>query len=173
MRLNDDHPDQPRPVNGPASRLNLLLSWGGWRRDAVVDQLPRLLEPLGIRTIRVDCGQDAADVIRHDVVHIAVVDLEVPLSRGGRPDGAGGTRTLELLRRLEQPPPTVVVRPPQPEVRESVRGLLRALRGGAFTVLDRPLQLEPTLEVMRRILRRHYAGAWPAPRPDASERNDN
>ena len=74
----------------------------------------------------------------------------------------GGPRILQMLRRLTQPPPTVVVRPPQPTSRESVRSLSAALREGAFAVIDRPIELETLLEVMRRILRRHYADLWPA-----------
>ena len=74
---------------------------------------------------------------------------------------AAGPRILQLLRRLEQPPPTVVIRPRQPVARDSARGLAAALREGAFAVLDRPIHLEMMLEVMRRILRRHYADVWP------------
>jgi CheY-like chemotaxis protein len=142
-------------------RLNLLLTYGGWREGTVVDQLPRLLSPMGIYSIRAESCEEAADVIRSLPVHIAVVDLSIPLQRGQQAADSGGARTLQLLKRLEPAPPTVVVRPPQPASRESVRGLLEALRTGAFAVLDRPLELETLLEVMRRILRRYYADAWP------------
>jgi CheY-like chemotaxis protein len=171
-----------QPCTNPASqhRLNLLLSVPHWRQANAVDQLPNLLEPMGINTLRANSGEEAADVIRHVRVHIAVVDLSVPLQRCGAagpstsaagqsapavfsPAGSeGGPRILQLLRRLDQPPPTVVVRPPQPVARESIRSLTEALREGAFAVLDQPVQLESMLEVMRRILRRYYADLWPA-----------
>ena len=93
-------------------------------------------------------------------IHIAVVDLTIPLVQAA-PARAGGPRILQLLRRLNQPPPTVVIRPRQPIARDSARGLAAALREGAFAVLDRPIQLETMLEVMRRILRKHYADVWP------------
>ena len=153
----DGGPDQP---NTP--RLNLLLSYGGWRQGSVVDQLPRLLEPLGIRSIRVHCGREAAEAIQHEHIHIAMVDLDIPLDRGQSQTAPAGSRVLQLLRRLDHPPPTVVVRPPQVGPRDSARSLSEALREGAFAVLDRPLELETTLEVMRRVLRRHYADNWPA-----------
>ncbi|MGA1633071.1 MAG: hypothetical protein ACO4BU_13285, partial [Phycisphaerales bacterium] len=70
-------------------------------------------------------------------VHIAVVDLTIPMEPAARDEA--GPRVLQLLRRLEQPPPTVVVRPPQPSLRESGRGLADALREGAFAVLDGPV----------------------------------
>jgi CheY-like chemotaxis protein len=166
MWLCPDQPDDPArrdPDEHDADepRLNLLLTDAGWRRESVVDQLPRLLTPMGIRSIRVASGEEAADIIESVPVHIAFVDLSTPLRRGRRPTSTCGVQTLELLRRLSQPPPTVVVRPPQPALRESTRGLVDALRVGAFAVLDRPLQLETLLEVMRRILRRYYADEWP------------
>jgi DNA-binding NtrC family response regulator len=163
MYLRDDHPEPPLPADESGEspcRLNLLLSCGGWREEEAVDQLPRLLRPLGIRSIRVESGEEAADVLRAGPVHIAVVDLAIPLRRG-RATPAGGARILTLLRRLEEPPPTVVVRPPQPTTRESVRTLSAALREGAFAVVDRPMHVEAMLEIMRRILCRHYRNVWP------------
>lgn len=154
-------PDLPTDSAARAPRLNLLLSYGGWRDAATIDHLARLLEPMGICSVRVGSGEEAADAIRSLAVHIAIVDLAIPLHREAPGSAEGGPRILQLLRRLKQPPPTVVVRPPQPTARESARGLSDALREGAFAVLDRPLQLETMLETMRRILRRHYANVWP------------
>ena len=34
----------------------------------------------------------------------------------------------------------------------------------AFAVLDRPLHVEALLEVLRRVLKRHYENLWPQPR---------
>lgn len=149
--------------SGP--RLNLLVSYGGWRPVPVVDQVVRLLEPLGICGYRAHSGEEAAELIEQQPIHIAVVDLDLPL-RTPTDDEASpprcGDRILELLRRLEAPPPTVVVRSPQPTARESARELGRALREGVFTVVDRPVQLETMLEILRRIVRRYYADHWPA-----------
>jgi len=154
-------------------RLNLLLSYGGWRETPTVEHLARLLEPHGINCFRAESGEEATDLIRQIAIHIAIVDLAIPLRRAAvRPPvakppvtpataSAAGGRILQLLRRLEEPPPTVIVRPPQPATRESVRGLSEALREGAFAVVDRPVHLETMLEILRRILRRHYADHWP------------
>ena len=148
-------------------RLNLLLSCAAWRRDDPLDHLPPLLSPLGIQSLKAGSGEEAAEVIRNYTVHIAVVDLSIPLQRPTNAAAASqsaeaGPRVLQLLRRLESPPPTVVVRPPQPATRESARSLTQALRDGAFAVVDQPVRLESMLEVLRRILRRHYADGWPA-----------
>jgi DNA-binding response OmpR family regulator len=145
----------------PGARLNLLLSYGGWREHAAVRQLPRLLEPMGICALEADTCEEAASLIQHQPVHIAVVDLEIPLSHTGQQQTPGGARILQLLRRLDQPPPTIVVRPRQANNRQDVRELLASLREGAFAVIDRPLQLETILDTLRRVLRRHYQDAWP------------
>lgn len=163
MYVRDDQPgDCTDPSGRP--RLNLMLSYSGWQNHASpVEQLPRLLTPMGIRSYVVTSGDEATELIRHIPIHIAVVDLGIPLNRPASEQSAepGGPRILQMLRRLEQPPPTVVIRPPQPTVRESARTLQEALREGAFAVLDRPLRMETMLETMRRVLRRHYADNWP------------
>lgn len=160
-------------------RLNLLLSYGGWQPESWVDVLPRLLEPMGVRAVRARSGHEAAQVIRSTPVHIAVVDLSLPLEAkavvadaphaagvaefsGAAPGGEeGGERIMELLQRLECPPPTVIVKRRRTG-RENARSLSKALMSGAFAVLEPPVNIELALEVMRRILHRHYAGRWPS-----------
>lgn len=146
-------------------RLNLLLSYGGWQRDSWAEALPRLLEPLGVSSLRAGTAAQARDVIQRYPIHIAVVDLEVPL--GGRAADAepGGCRILELLSRLDAPPPTVVVKRARSH-RDDRRDICAALRAGAFAVLDQPRtqrDTETLLEVLRRCLLRHYRGVWPGP----------
>lgn len=170
VSVRPSHPDAP----GSHGRLNLLLTCAGWRDEPWPDQLPRLLEPLGVRVIRANSGREATAIIRANPVHVAVVDLSLPLDAaiGGmdpaaalnptdsRPPEEGGPRLLELLSRLNCPPPTVVVRRRRTR-REDARGLTSALDAGVFAVVDRPVQLETVLEVMRRVLRRFYADRWP------------
>jgi DNA-binding response OmpR family regulator len=159
------------PSGAPAGRLNLLLSYGGWRDEAAVLQAPRLLEPLGICTMEAGTCEEAEDLIRTRPIHIAVVDLEIPLRAAG-PTQPSGLRILQLLRRLDSPPPTIVVRPRQASARDDVRGLLGSLRDGAFAVLDRPMRLEALLDTLHRALRRHYKDLWPADaQPGLNTRN--
>jgi CheY-like chemotaxis protein len=160
------HATQSEAGPSASSRLNLLISRAGWRHDDPLEHLPPLLTPLGIRSITAGSGEEAAEVIRQYTVHLAVVDLSIPMQRCCTPAetstaAEAGPRVLQLLRRLESPPPTVVVRAAQPAMRESTRSLTQALREGAFAVLDQPVRLESMLEVLRRILRRHYADVWP------------
>lgn len=160
-------PAAPGSTPGPGvpGRLNLLLSYAGWRPESWVDQLPRLLEPMGVHSLRAGTGRQAKDLIQAHTIHIAVVDLGLPLDASPTTEDIteGGCRLLELLSRLQSPPPTVVVKRGKSQ-RDDSRELSDALRLGAFAVIDRPAggrDLELLLEVLRRALSRFYAGRWP------------
>ena len=155
--MNDVASQPPQPQ--ASSRLNLLFS-STWRQDVPSAELPRLLDPLGVRCLEARCGRDAATLVEQQEIHIAMVDLEMPMDLDGdrRP---AGHRLIQLLRRIEPTPPIVLLRPAQASRRESERGLSDALREGVFAVLDRPLGLESMLETLRRVVRRHYADRWP------------
>ncbi|MEL7473419.1 MAG: hypothetical protein AAGK04_08885 [Planctomycetota bacterium] len=166
-------PSDPAASREADARLNLLLTYGGWQQDPWVERLPRLLEPMGIRSLRAGSAREAETAIRSEPVHIAVVDLGVPLYCRDEPETSGGAsgaaapeagpRLLDLLARLETPPPTVVVKRER-AVRDEQREIAAALKHGAFAVVDRPhsqRELELMLEVLRRCLRRFYSGRWP------------
>ncbi len=143
----------------------MLVSAADWRQQPIAEQLPALLQPLGVECLRVSSGHEATDILRTVTVHIAVVDLAIPLRPGDDASARrseAGARLLQLLRRLDAPPPTIVIRPPQPSLRENARTLSDALREGAFAVLDRPVHMEALLEALRRVVRRHYRDHWPA-----------
>jgi len=165
---HDDAPASPATPSaggpGPHKRLNLLLSYAGWDPEPWIDTLPRLLEPMGVHALRAASGLEATQVIRLNPVHIAVVDLGLPLESDA-PASEGGPRLLEILRRLDQPPPTVVVKSARTQ-RDEARLLGAALRAGAFAVIDRPRSsgdIELMLDVLRRCLHRFYSGRWPEP----------
>jgi len=170
LRLHSLDADQTASAGGGSvRRLNLLLTYGGWRENAFADQLPIILDRIGIRCYRAESGDEASEVIRREHVHIPVIDLSIPMhpvSPRARQSGAravpAGPRVLQLLRRLEQPPPTIVVRPRQVDPSESARNLADALRDGAFTVLDDPVPIESMLQALERVVRRHYRDHWPA-----------
>lgn len=119
---------------------------------------------MGVVSHRAGTGREATTVLSSTRIHIAVVDLGLPLDQcptSGSEEA--GPRLLELLARQADPPPTVVVKRAKSH-REDAREINAALRLGAFTVLDRPRtaeDLNTMLEVLRRCLARHYRGLWP------------
>lgn len=164
------HPDfEPQGgCPGGDARLNLLLSYAGWQPDPLISRLPMLLQPMGIRSLTATTGREASDVIQSNRVHIALVDLALPLDKAPSSRSApefeeGGPRLLELLSRLEEPPPVVAVKRSRSS-RDDARDIAAALRLGAFAVVDRPStpgDLNLILEVLRRCLTRFYKGRWP------------
>lgn len=179
------HP-QHEANQGPAGdRLGLLIGYAGWREHSWADALPTLLAPMGITAHRATSGKQASTIISSTPIHIAVVDLGLPLDdapAGQTPSDAalaqGGPRLLEMLRRLAQPPHTVVIKRMR-GARDERREVAAALKLGAFAVIDPPRpaaaktttsqatgqastgEIEVLLEVLRRILYRHYQGRWP------------
>lgn len=180
------HPEPEPAQRGPADpdggggtvggrtggRLNLLLSYAGWETEPWVDRLPRLLEPMGVHSVRAQSGEEASRVLRDVSIHIAVVDLALPLDvRGPAGDALeeapefaeGGPRLLELLARLDEPPPVVAIKRGRTQ-RVDARDTSAALKFGAFAIVDRPRvqqELDVLLDVLRRCLERHYQGRWP------------
>lgn len=162
-RIHSDLPSvQGTPKGVPGGRLHLLLSRAGWQPDPWVDRLPRMLEPMGIQSHIAHCADAAQRVIDTNPIHIAIVDLALPLDQLSQSEESG-PRLLNLLTRLASPPPIVVIKRNR-TARDDMRELNAALRAGAFAVVDRPnaqRDLESLLEVLRRCLTRHYEGRWP------------
>lgn len=178
---------------GGVGRLNLLLTQPRWSRSHWADALSEVLAPIGVTSIRAGSVPEAERAIRSVRVHIAVVDLGLPMREptgpapsadepaGGRSgsagetgraggvaggiseEEAGGGRILDVLSRLREPPPTVVIKSPRTSMDER-RELARALHVGAFAVVDRAAaDLELMLQVLQRCLSRFYLGRWPGP----------
>ena len=173
---SDRHPPAGGTGHGCSlgGRLNLLLSHAGWQQDPWVDRLPRLLEPMGIVSHRADSARQATTIINSTRIHIAVVDLALPLDPAlqAAPPSAdeAGPKLLELLNRLAEPPPTIVIKRARSH-RDDQRELSAALRAGVFAVLDRPADtasLNNLLDAFRRCLDRHYRGCWPGSPPQSS-----
>lgn len=153
-----------------AERLTVLLTQTDhpWSQ-----QLPQLLQPQGVYTIRVGDVEQAIETIERQLIHAAVVDVSLPMEHAGPVDGSehqtGGLKLLRVMQRIEPSPPVVVVRDRRFD-RVDERLLAEALKLHAFSVLDEPVELEQLLEVLRRLLKRYYGGSWPgAPRPPAQE----
>jgi len=159
MMVSTTHPDDANPKG----RLNLLLSYAGWQDTPWVERVPAMLTPMGISSHIAASANAAQRVIESNPIHIAVVDLALPLDDHDTSAEEAGTRILNLLARLASPPPTVVIKRKR-TARDDVREMNAALRSGAFAVVDRPIaqrDIESLLDVLRRCMCRHYKNRWP------------
>ncbi len=163
------HSDSREPLPqmaGGRGRFNMLLTQdrpqdaGHWS-----SQLPRLLEPQGVVSYVVRSGVDAVAVAERFEVHAAVIDMATPRNEadGGAAinSRAAGLWLLELLRRLPNCPPVVIVYDAHVNQRDIGRLLHEALRLGAFSVLNKPIGLDQLLATFQRLVDRQYRGAWP------------
>ena len=145
----------------PEARFNVLLTedrdqpTGHWTR-----QLPRLLQPQGVHAFVAKTGQEAVELVHHFHIHAAVIDLATPRDHTTT-EAMGGFWLLDVLRRHNQQVPVVVVNSRAATRGETQRFLNEALRMGAFSVINRPVQLESLLSVIARLLERQYDGLWP------------
>lgn len=160
-----------RPANPP--RFNVLLTQD---RDHAIEhwtrQLPRLLEPQGVCAHLARTGREAVELASQLDLHAAVVDLLTPAGdtrTASRDPLPGGLWLLQVLRRKPNRPPVVVVANDAYTLRQAQRFLNEALRLGAFSVINRPVELDPLLQVIRRLIDRRYAGHWPAGRTEPVE----
>ncbi|MFP4145112.1 MAG: response regulator [Phycisphaeraceae bacterium] len=150
------------------ARFNVLLTED---RERAVEhwtrQLPRLLEPHGVQAFVARSGREALDLASEQEMHAALIDVLTPPdpARSASQRGPGGLWLLEVLRRMPQRPPAVLVASQQLTPNQVQRLLNQALRLGAFSVVDRPMELENLLAIIRRLLDRRYAGNWPGPDP--------
>ena len=152
----------------PEPRFNVLLTEDRPHADVHwTRQLPRLLEPQGVVSYVAQTAREAIDMAERTEVHAAVIDLATPLGDAECvqsfpvPGMAGGLWLLELLRRLPNRPPVVIVRGPAFSPRHADRLLTDALRLGVFSVVDKPVELEQLLTVFRRLMDKRYRGTWP------------
>jgi DNA-binding NtrC family response regulator len=142
------------------NRLNVLLTDDEVHPQPWAVHLPRLLEPQGVRAIRVGTVQEALGVIEREPIHAAVVAMSPPPPTTAE-TLPGGLKLLRVIQRITPTPPAVVVRDRAFDRRVDDRLLSEALKLSVFTVLDQPVGLEDMLETLRRLLQRHYSGMWP------------
>ncbi len=160
----------------PGSRLNVLITEDRPHApEHWTAQLPRLLAPQGVASYVARSGQEAIDLTQRVEIHAAVVDWSTPIGPTGsrlqhdsppRPapttDSDAGIWLLELFRRLPNRPPVVLVRAPAFSQRQFDRLMREALRLGAFSVVNKPVDIEQILTVFRRLIDRRYRGHWPS-----------
>jgi CheY-like chemotaxis protein len=119
-----------------------------------------------------DSGKQAVAWATAHAVHLAIIDLSTPIDRDapgpGRIDG-GGLWLLEVLARHPQRPPIVFINSHTYSVRRAQRIMNHALRLGAFTVLNRPVQMQHLLLSIQRVVDRNYRGRWPEADAERSE----
>jgi CheY-like chemotaxis protein len=111
------------------------------------ETLRGVLEPLGFRTFMAENGEEALHVVRHEEVHLVLLDMHMPRLTG--------LETLRLVKQIKVILPCIILSANADEdLREQAR------RAEAFSVLDKPVSRLNLTNIVRMALRRTYN--WPA-----------
>lgn len=173
-------PPIPTPGTPDRPRFRLLLTEDrAHAEEHWTRQLPAVLRPMGIDALIASTGQQALDLIQNDPIHAAVIDLATPKSAtdAGKSNtsdacsGGGGLWLMQVIQRLPQKPPVVVVNSRSYSQRQVQRLLNQALALGAFSVINRPVKLDALLNTFQRLVERAYNNTWPTP-PEGGNRSD-
>lgn len=109
----------------------------------------RLLEAQGVDTLCARNGRDALRLIETRPVHVAVLDVQMPL--------LGGMQVVRLMREMHRAPPAILL------TQQVTTHLLHEAVGmSVFSVLSKPVDFNVLLDSLARVMNRHYAGRWPA-----------
>jgi CheY-like chemotaxis protein len=126
-------------------RLNVLLpsEQEGWHQT-----VRQLLEPQGVSTLFARNGREALRIIQDQVIHVAVLDVQMPQ--------LGGLQIVKMLKDVENRPPAILL------ADHLTNHLLHeALGHHVFSVLSKPVDLNLLLDALARVMRRYYESRWP------------
>jgi CheY-like chemotaxis protein len=107
------------------------------------EALREIFEPQGFRTLMAESGEEAIDIVRDEVVHVALMDVHLPRLTG--------LETMEILRQFKQLLPVILI---SAEYDDQL--LRRALSAHAYSVLAKPLSKNLVIYVVTRALEKFY-----------------
>jgi two-component system chemotaxis response regulator CheY len=133
------------------NRLTVLLAddheqWHSMVRD--------LLAPQGVQTVSARNGREALEILESKLVHLAVLDAQMPL--------LGGLQVVKLVRehlaRAGRPvPPAILLAGPL-----TAHLQREALSMQVFSILAKPVDANLLLQSMARALVRYHQNRWPS-----------
>jgi len=130
------------------NRLTVLLAneQESWHRTVC-----GLLEPQGVRTLSVRSGREVLDVMQRDEVHVAVLDIGMPL--------LGGMQVVKMMQqspKSKNVPAILLADHPNDQL------MHEALQLEVFSVLGKPVDFNVLLDSLARVVKRHYKDKWPS-----------
>jgi CheY-like chemotaxis protein len=129
-------------------------------REALRD----IVEAEGYPTHLASSGEEAIEIVHHEPVHLALLDMHMPRLTG--------LETIELVRQVNALLPCILV------TADASEGLMRqAFQARAYSVIPKPVSKHMVLYVVVRALVRAYGNMDLAARPEESTNqeanNDN
>ena len=110
---------------------------------AVRETFREIFEPVGYRTLLAESGEQAIDIVQHQDVHLALMDMHLPKLTG--------LETMEIVRQIKGLLPTILI-----SAEHSDNLLRKALSAQAFCVLAKPVSKNSVIYVVTRALEKFY-----------------
>ena len=107
------------------------------------EALRRALTLGGYETMLAESGEEAIDIVRHEDVHLALMDMHLPKLTG--------LETIQIVRQIKGALPTILISADHDD------NLLRkALSAHAFCVLAKPVSRNVVIYVVTKALEKFY-----------------
>ncbi len=107
------------------------------------ETLQEVLEPQGFRTLLAGDGEEALQIVRNEVVHVALFDMHMPRLTG--------LETLRLVKQIKAMLPCILL---SANVDELI--VEQARREHAFSVLAKPITRRQLTGIVRQALEQTY-----------------
>jgi two-component system chemotaxis response regulator CheY len=108
------------------------------------ETLRDIVEPQGYRTVLASCGEEALEIVRAQLIHAVLLDMNMPTLTG--------LDTLRLVRQINMLLPCILV------TADATDGLIRqALKEHAYSVIPKPVNKHLVLHTVVRALGRYQA----------------
>ena len=121
----------------------------------VREALGEIVEAKGFRPVLASDGEQAVEIVQHEPIHLAVLDMHMPRLTG--------LETLQLVRQVNALLPAILI------TADATRELMqRAFQAHVFSVVPKPLNLHVVLHTMVRALGRVYGPVDEPPQRPAS-----
>ena len=143
-----DHTLTPPPASAGHRFSILITDDDTGSRDA----LAGLLGEHGFYTITARCGEEAIEIVRVEMIHLAFLDMNMPRMTG--------LETLEQARVFKDELPAILVT--ADATRELIR---RALHAHVYSVIPKPVNKNIVLHTLARALQQVYGGPPEPPTP--------
>jgi len=108
------------------------------------EDLQSIVEAEGYQVRLASCGEEALEIVHHEPVHLALLDMNMPT--------LNGLETLQMLRQIHAIPCILVTA----DVTEWL--MRQALRAQAYSVIAKPISKNVVLYTVVRALGRAYGG---------------
>src|SRR3569833_627572 len=107
------------------------------------ETLRDVIAPHGFRTLLAGDGMEALDIVRHESVHLLLLDNHMPRLTG--------LQTIEAVKRFNSELPCILLSAEADE-----RMIEEAMRAHAFAVLPKPVSRQSVIDNVRLALQRAY-----------------